>query len=96
MSFSAQLLDAAKAAQGIASDYALAARLGVTRAAVSNYRHGRKFPDLATTYALAEMAGTSPIESVMMVNLERAAGGRDAEVWAKLRAELREASAAHR
>lgn len=96
MSFTVNLLDTAKDGAGIASDYGLAKALGVTRNAVSNWRCGRAFPDLATTYALAEMAGTSPIESVMMVNLERAAGGRDAEVWAKLRAELREASAAHR
>ena len=78
MSFSADLLDAAKQAHGIRSDYALAQRLGVTRSAVSNYRRGVAFPDLTTTYALAKLAGSSPAEAVLGVNLDRAAGGKDA------------------
>jgi len=52
-----ELLDAARQHAGIPSDYALAARLGVTRATVSGWRNQRSFPDSTHALALADLAG---------------------------------------
>jgi hypothetical protein len=52
-----QLLDAAKRAQGITSDYRLARTMGVTDSTLHNYRAGKTHPDEAQSLQLAAMAG---------------------------------------
>lgn len=51
-----ELLDAARARARIPSDYALAARLGVTRATVSGWRNCRGVPDATHAATLADLA----------------------------------------
>lgn len=80
----ADYLQAAKTRAGIASDYALAARLGVTRAAVSNWRAGRSLPDALGAYRLGDLAGIDPlivIADIERERAERAARAHDADAW---------------
>jgi len=65
-------LDAARSRAGLPSDYALAARLGATRAAVSSWRCGRKFPDALHAFRLAELAQCDPAKALADMELERA------------------------
>lgn len=67
-----ELLDAAKHAAGIESDYALAQRLGVTRAVVSSYRQGRTIPDADVAFRLADVLNDDPARIVALCELERA------------------------
>lgn len=53
---SSQLLDAAKSAQGITSEYRFARVLGISDSTLYNYRHGRT-PDDERALRLAKMAG---------------------------------------
>lgn len=71
MSYTAELMDAAKRAQGITSDYRLAQVLGVTRATVSNWRVRRKFPNHTTTCELARLAGIEAGAALLGVGVER-------------------------
>ena len=52
-----QLLDAAKRAQAITSDYRLARVLGCSDNTIHNYRHGKTHPDESQSLQLAAMAG---------------------------------------
>lgn len=54
------LLESAKRAQGIPSNYRLARVLGVTETTVANWKHARSTPDDAMALRLAEMAGLDP------------------------------------
>ena len=67
-----EFLDAVKEKLGIASDYALAKRLGFSLSTVSNYRTGRRVldDDAALTVALA--LDVHPFNVIAAVNAERA------------------------
>lgn len=67
-----EYLDAVKQKLGITSDYALAARLGVTRSAVSNFQRGVGVfgDDVALT--VAEILGVHPLTVIAQANAERA------------------------
>ena len=95
MTFSADLLDAAKASQGIASDYALAALLGVPRGTVSNYRRGTNFPENSIAWSLAELAKTDPISAVIGCNLDRAKSPEDQRIWRAVGEKLAACNRAH-
>ncbi len=67
-----ELLDAARKRAGIPSDYALAARLGVTRATVSVWRNGRGVPDTTHASTLADLAGLDWPQVFASLELQRA------------------------
>jgi len=67
-----ELLDAARKRAGIPSDYALAARLSVTRATVSGWRNGRGVPDVTHAATLADLAGLDWPEVFAALELQRA------------------------
>jgi transcriptional regulator with XRE-family HTH domain len=68
---SLEYLDAVKTRLGIVSDYALAARLGVTRSAVSKFQKGAVFgDDVALT--VAEILQINPLTVIAAANAERA------------------------
>lgn len=67
-----ELLDAAKRRAGIPSDYALAARLGITRGAVSGYRCQGLVPDPLVGYKLAELLDVDPMHVIAVLESERA------------------------
>lgn len=77
MSFTTELMDAAKSAQGIASDYRLAQVLGVTRATVSTWRRGVNFPGYTATCDLARMAGQDAGAALLAVGMDRRGGPQD-------------------
>ena len=66
-----RFLDEAKRIAGIESDYALAAKLGVSRAAVSIWRTGKGFPDATRSAELAVLQGRQPIAGIAAIELER-------------------------
>lgn len=66
------LLDAAKAAQGIGSDYRLARTLGCTDTTIHNYRHGKTHPDEVQSLQLAAMAGLNPSYVLVSMAAQRA------------------------
>ncbi|WP_290866713.1 hypothetical protein [Aquabacterium sp.] len=67
----AKLLDAAKRAQGITSEYRLARVLGVTDSALWNYRHGRT-PDDERALKIAALAGLDARYVLVCLAAERA------------------------
>lgn len=66
------LLDAAKSAQGIGSDYRLARTLGCTDTTIHNYRHGKTHPDEVQSLQLAAMAGLDPSYVLVSMAAQRA------------------------
>ena len=81
-----ELLDAAKAAQGIETDMALAKALGVGRAAVSNWRKGRNLPDPVACATLAGLTGEPLAKVLGVVGEARAISREEKAVWRKLAA----------
>lgn len=84
MSTVTELLDKAKKARSLASDNALAIELGVTRQAVSKWRHGESAPDPVTCARLADMVG-EPLQRVLgVVGEARAISAAEKAVWRRL------------
>ena len=93
MGIVAVLMDMARAKRGIPTDTALGERLGVSRQAVSNWRHGDKFPDEDTIAHLADLAGEDAgqwLVAIKAVRTEGAAG----KAWASLAKRLGAVAAA--
>lgn len=81
-----QLLDAAKKAQALDTDMALAKSLGVGRAAVSAWRHGTRLPDPVACAALAGLSGMPLARVLGIVGEARAISREEKSVWRKLAA----------
>jgi transcriptional regulator with XRE-family HTH domain len=64
------LLDAAKERAGLANDSQLAAALGVSRQAVSSWRHQLKTPDPVACQKIATLTG-EPLARVLGMRLGR-------------------------
>jgi len=71
MSKVVELLDAAKEAMGVTSDYAIAQELGIGRARVSEYRKGSYSPEAYVVLRLAQIAGEDPAKAIADVAAER-------------------------
>ncbi len=95
MSLTTDLLDSAKAAQGLVSDYALARLLGVTPSVVSNWRCGVSFPCNDSALRLGALAGVTPALAMVDVNIDRTSRSeKDRAAWREVgRAILGESSA---
>lgn len=81
-----ELLDAAKKAQGFTTDMALAQALGISRSAVSAWRHGVKTPDTVQCAALAGYTGLPLAQVLGIVGEARAISREEKAVWRKLAA----------
>lgn len=92
MAIVAALLDKARATRSIPSDLALAERLGISRQAVSNWRHGDKFPDEETIAQLALLAGDDPAQWLVAIKAVRT-DGVAGKAWAALAKRLGAAAA---
>ncbi|WP_072429694.1 helix-turn-helix domain-containing protein [Chitinimonas taiwanensis] len=79
-----EYLDEWKEAQGITSDYAAAAKLGVTRSAISNWRKGRAGMDDYTAAQVAAGLGIEAIEVISAANAEREHDELKKEFWINL------------
>lgn len=66
-----EFLDAVKEKHGIASDYALAKRLGFPLSTMSNYRTGRRILDDDAALAVAQALGAHPLQVIAAANAER-------------------------
>lgn len=86
------LLDAALKAQGLPSDYALAARLGISRSAISNYRHGRSLPDDGLAARIAELAQLDPDAAVAAMHAQRAVSDAERARWQRIADRLERAA----
>ncbi|MCC5067062.1 helix-turn-helix domain-containing protein [Xanthomonas campestris] len=77
-----KLLDKARVSCKCESDGALARRMGVTRAAVSSWRHGQRMDD-KNLAALLELAGEHPRVAIFIKN-EDAETAAEKAVWGEL------------
>lgn len=89
-----QLLDRAKKAQGIESDYKLAQHLGVVQSAVTHWRSGRSSPDDVIAAKLAEMAQQDPLSVIAELHAARAKTPDAKQLWLRMASQLRHAVAA--
>ena len=91
-----ELLDAAKRAQGVESDYRLAKLLGVKAGSsvVGTYRSGRNYPDDNIAQRLADLAGLDRGYVVACIHAERAGEG-EGGFWHRIADRLRAAPAEH-
>lgn len=78
------LLDKAREMRSIPSDLALAEQLHVGRSAVSNYRHGRAYPDTVVCARLSDMTGEPLTRVLGIVGEARAVSAEEKRVWRRL------------
>lgn len=76
-----EYLDAVKARSGIASDYALAPLLGITRAEVSRLRNGKSALGNNTALQVAILLQIDAAEVIASANGERARSPEERAVW---------------
>lgn len=74
-------LDAVKARTGVASDYALAPILGVTRASVSRLRSGHGFLGDSTAIQVAKLLEIEPGYVMASCHAERAKSADERAAW---------------
>lgn len=79
-----EYLDAVKKKLGIESDYALAARLGVTRSAVSTFMRGKGIFGDDVALSVAEILGVNPLVVIAAANAERAKTEEQKARWTGL------------
>lgn len=77
-------LQACKTRLNITSDYALAARLGVTRSGISQYQSGRNQMGDETAVRVAEILGIDPAQVLLNLAMERARTPETQAVWSGL------------
>lgn len=67
-----EILTLAKTKYGVTSDYALAAKMGVSRGSVHNYQKGSSFFDTKVCVTLSHILSCTPYEIITRIELERA------------------------
>jgi hypothetical protein len=80
----AQYLDLAKKALGIATDYALAKHLGTTTSRIGNWRAGRSLPDALMCERLAKITGIADVRVIADVQAERSSNPEEIELWRRI------------
>lgn len=81
MNTTQQLMQEAKVALRIESDYALAKALDMSRQAISHYRTGRSQLDVEGAFRIAEVLGRDPAAIIAAVEAERATKPEAREAW---------------
>ena len=89
------LLDSAKKAQGVESDYRLAQLLGVSKNAITNYRYGKSCPEDEVAIRLSGMVGRDPASVIAEMHAERAKSPEVRAIWLRMAKQLRETAAAN-
>ncbi len=77
-------LDMAKSAAGVDSDRALARQMDISTGHAAAWRTGRAFPTDKNMVKLAELAGLSPLEALVDLNIMRNEGAAKA-LYSELR-----------
>lgn len=88
------LIEAAKTAQAIPSNYRLARVLEVPEGTVQRWNTGRNLPDDAACFRLAELAHLDPGFVVASIRAERAKDAAESMTWRKIAARLQAAGSA--
>ena len=89
-----QVLDRAKTAQNVQSDYKLALCLGIGLSALGNYRNGRSFPDEKTCQKLAQAMGEDPALLTVEMQVKRAKTPEAKQIWMNIAKRLQTGFAA--
>ena len=79
-----ELLDACRSAAKLTSDNQLAGKLGVSRQAVSNWRHGNNAPDALACAAIAKMTGFKLATVIGIAGEARAISPSEKAIWRRL------------
>lgn len=79
-----QLLDQIKDKRNLPSDNALAKALHVTRATVSGWRHGNRWPDEVACARIADLAEVRVIEVIAIAGEARARTPEAKAVWRRV------------
>jgi hypothetical protein len=82
------LLDRAKSAAGVDSDYALAKLLGVHKANVSNWRVEKTAPDGRSIVKLCALSGDDPEHVAASIQVMRSASDEEAALWRRVASRL--------
>lgn len=77
---SVELLDMVKARYGIASDYAAAKKLSLTRSFISKIRQGKSYFGLDTSLQIAELLELDPLKVIGSTRFEQAERAHDAQL----------------
>lgn len=75
------LLNAAKKATGVKSDYALAKKLGIGKTRIGNYRTKISRPNLETCFQIAEILDINPTQVIIYTRLETAQNDEEVNIW---------------
>jgi transcriptional regulator with XRE-family HTH domain len=78
------LLDKCRENGSVASDNALAKKLGVSRQSVSSWRHGVRLPDTVTCARIAQLANEPLARVLGIVGEARAINREEKQVWRSL------------
>jgi transcriptional regulator with XRE-family HTH domain len=78
---SAKYLDDLKIAKGLATDKDLAEALGVTKAAISQYRSGTRMMDNEMCLNIALQLGIDPMRIIMTADIDRAERAGQHSLW---------------
>lgn len=79
-----RMLDKAQRTCSPANGNGLAAALSVKPSAVSNWKHGRAYPDVVSCERIARMIGEPPLRVIAQVNELRAVSNSERAVWKRL------------
>lgn len=79
-----QLLDACMKAQDISTDGELAKAIGVSKQAMSSWRHGARLPDPVACATIAGLTGMPLAQVLGIVGEARAISREEKAVWRKL------------
>ena len=83
-----EFIDAVKSRSGVASDYALAPVLGITRAQVSKFRNRKDFLGDSTAMKVGKLLQIDPAYVVACAHAERAREDAEKSLWQGLAAKL--------
>lgn len=78
-----ELLDAAKAALGIESDYALTKALEARKGLVTGWRKKKSMPSNRVAYQLAEILKMPPEEVLILIEIDFAKTEEDRSFWGR-------------
>lgn len=79
-----KLLDRCMEIRSLKNDTALGVALGVSRQAVSGWRHGERFPDAMVCARISDITGEPLARVLGIVGEARALSGDEKKVWRRL------------
>lgn len=87
-----EILDKAREAHGLKSDYALGKAFDIPLNSISHWRHGRALPDERSCRLLAEAAGIDPLILAAQVQAQRSKTAEARSLWEAIAARLQVAA----